>query len=140
MEVMVDLSVHPQLGRTCVLQETSLAQKAGFPVEPNISAETAARLLSEIRMLKGAVFTSAAHQESVAMESFNCHPACKFGLDHVEPGDVVAVLIGSQVPFILQRAYVDEIMDCEAMVRREIVGVLELLLNAAESIVVVSYH
>ncbi|PQE19335.1 heterokaryon incompatibility protein [Rutstroemia sp. NJR-2017a BVV2] len=56
-------------------------------------------------------------------------------LDHVEPGDVVAVLIGSQVPFVLRKsvggrykivgeAYVDGIMDGEAVVRREIVGVL----------------
>jgi hypothetical protein len=60
------------------------------------------------------------------------------GLDHVEPGDVVAVLIGSQVPFVLRKsvggrykivgeAYVDGIMDGEAVVGREIVGDLELI-------------
>jgi hypothetical protein len=60
------------------------------------------------------------------------------GLDHVEPGDAVAVLIGSQVPFVLRKsvggrykivgeAYVDGIMDGEAVVGREIVGVLELI-------------
>jgi hypothetical protein len=60
------------------------------------------------------------------------------GLDHVEPGDGVAVLIGCQVPFVLRKsvggrykivgeAYVDGIMDGEAVVGREIVGVLELI-------------
>jgi hypothetical protein len=60
------------------------------------------------------------------------------GLDHVKPGDAVAVLIGSQVPFVLRKsvggrykivgeAYVDGIMDGEAVVGREIVGVLELI-------------
>lgn len=58
------------------------------------------------------------------------------GLDQVEPGDVVAVLIGSQVPFVLRNcvggrykivgdAYVDGIMDGEAV--GEILGVLELI-------------
>jgi hypothetical protein len=60
------------------------------------------------------------------------------GFDHLEPGDAVAVLIGCQVPFVLRKsvggrykivgeAYVDGIMDGEAMVGREIVGVLELI-------------
>jgi hypothetical protein len=60
------------------------------------------------------------------------------GLDHVEPGDAVAVLIGCQVPFVLRKsvggrykivgeAYVDGIMDGEGVVGREIVGVLELI-------------
>jgi hypothetical protein len=60
------------------------------------------------------------------------------GLDHVEPGDAVAVVIGCQVPFVLRKsmggrykivgeAYVDGIMDGEAVVGREIVGVLELI-------------
>jgi hypothetical protein len=60
------------------------------------------------------------------------------GLDHVDPGDAVAVLIGCQVPFVLRKsvggkyeivgeAYVDGIMDGEAVVGREIVGVLELI-------------
>jgi hypothetical protein len=59
------------------------------------------------------------------------------GPDHVEPGDVIAVLIGCQVPFALRKsadgkyeivgeAYVDGIMDGEAVVRRENVGVVEL--------------
>ncbi|KAH8765275.1 heterokaryon incompatibility protein-domain-containing protein [Hyaloscypha sp. PMI_1271] len=60
------------------------------------------------------------------------------GLDHIEPGDAVAVVIGCQVPFVLRKsmgerykiigeAYVDGIMDGEAVVGREIVGVLELI-------------
>ena len=60
------------------------------------------------------------------------------GLGHVEPGDAIAVLIGCQVPFVLRKsvggryqivgeAYVDGIMDGEAVVGREILGILELI-------------
>ncbi|KAH6671956.1 heterokaryon incompatibility protein-domain-containing protein [Halenospora varia] len=60
------------------------------------------------------------------------------GPDHIKPGDVIAILIGSQVPFVLRKsvdrkyeivgeAYVDGIMDGEAVARRESVGALELI-------------
>jgi hypothetical protein len=60
------------------------------------------------------------------------------GLDHAEPGDVVVVLSGSQVPFVLRKsvsgrykivgeAYVDGIMDGEAVVGRKVVRDLELI-------------
>lgn len=72
-------------------------------------------------------------------------------LDHVEPGDAVAVLIGYQVPFVLRKsvggrykivgeAYVDGIMDGEAVVGKEFVGVLELIRDAVERTCIVSYH
>jgi hypothetical protein len=59
------------------------------------------------------------------------------GLDHVGPGDVIAVLIGCQVPFVLRQSadgkyeivgesYVDGIIDGEAVVGRESVGTVEL--------------
>jgi hypothetical protein len=60
------------------------------------------------------------------------------GPDHIKPGDVIAVLIGSQVPFVLRKgvdkkykivgeAYVDGIMDGEAVAGRESVGVVDLI-------------
>jgi hypothetical protein len=60
------------------------------------------------------------------------------GLDRNKPGDVIAILIGSQVPFVLRKgvdrkyqivgeAYVDGIMDGEAVVGRENVGTIELI-------------
>jgi len=60
------------------------------------------------------------------------------GLDHVESGDAVAVLSGCQVPFVLRKtvcgrykivgeAYIDGIMDGEAVVGMETDGVLELI-------------
>ncbi|PQE07907.1 hypothetical protein CJF32_00003018 [Rutstroemia sp. NJR-2017a WRK4] len=53
--------------------------------------------------------------------------------DHIKPGDVIAVLIGSQVSLVLRKSvYADEIMNGEAVLRREIVGILESIWNAAE--------
>lgn len=59
------------------------------------------------------------------------------GPDHAEAGDVIAVLIGCQVPFILRKsvdgkyeivgeAYVDGIMDGEAVVGKQNIGTVEL--------------
>jgi hypothetical protein len=60
------------------------------------------------------------------------------GPDHSMPGDTVAILNGSQVPFVLRKhtdkkyaivgeAYVDGIMDGEAVAGRENVGAIELI-------------
>ena len=59
------------------------------------------------------------------------------GPDHLESGDLVTVLFGCQVPFLLRKsvngkyevvgeAYVDGIMDGEAVVGKECVGTIEL--------------
>jgi hypothetical protein len=59
------------------------------------------------------------------------------GPDHIELGDMIALLIGCQVPFVLRKsidgkyeivgeAYVDGIMDGEAAVGCESVGAVEL--------------
>jgi hypothetical protein len=59
------------------------------------------------------------------------------GPDHIEPGDVIAVVLGYQVPLVLRKsanekyeivgeAYVDGIMDGEAVVEKEGVTVIEL--------------
>ncbi|KAN0099553.1 HET domain containing protein [Hyaloscypha variabilis] len=60
------------------------------------------------------------------------------GPDNIKPGDVISVLIGNQVPFVLRKiiegkyqvvgeAYVDGIMDGEAVAERESVGTIELI-------------
>jgi hypothetical protein len=60
------------------------------------------------------------------------------GPHHNKPGDIIAVLSGSQVPFVLRKgvnekyeivgeAYVDGIMDGEAVVGRESVEAIELI-------------
>jgi len=60
------------------------------------------------------------------------------GPDDIKPSDVIALLIGNQVPFVLRKvidrqyqivgkAYVDGIMDGEAVAGRESVGAIELI-------------
>jgi hypothetical protein len=88
---MADLFERPWWGRTWVLQEISMAQKAGFACRTKrlsrrccTAALNAFKALAfvfqEMMMLEGAVFTSTAYQRSVVMAGFDWRPTLQLAM------------------------------------------------------------
>jgi hypothetical protein len=95
VEGMADLFERPWWGRTWVLQEISLAQKAGFACGTKrlsrrcctvaLNAFKAlAFVFQEMKMLEGAVLTSTAYQRSVAMACFDWRPDFQLAMWNIQ--------------------------------------------------------